>query len=160
MRSSDFDQLFVQHAAPLLRFLVYRIGGREEAEDVLSETFERALRSPGFDPRRHDGRAWLYTTALNLVRDRARRGAVEERVLAGVHGEQVLEDAAARVAIRQTVMEALAVLSAEEREAVALRFGADLTVPEMAVLLDQPLTTMEGRLYRALRKLRGALGER
>jgi RNA polymerase sigma-70 factor (ECF subfamily) len=58
------------------------------------------------------------------------------------------------------VLEALDALTAEEREAVALRFGGDLTVPEMAVALDVPLTTMEGRLYRALRKLRTELGER
>ena len=48
----------------------------------------------------------------------------------------------------------LGVLSAEEREAVALRFGADLTVPEIAELTGNSLTTMEGRVYRALRKLR------
>jgi RNA polymerase sigma-70 factor (ECF subfamily) len=55
---------------------------------------------------------------------------------------------------RDAVQRALAGLSAEEREAIALRFGADLTVPEMAKLLGQPLTTVEGRVYRALRKLR------
>jgi RNA polymerase sigma factor (sigma-70 family) len=52
----------------------------------------------------------------------------------------------------------MATLSAEEREAIALRFGAALTVPEMAKILGQPLTTVEGRVYRALRKLREALG--
>jgi RNA polymerase sigma-70 factor (ECF subfamily) len=46
----------------------------------------------------------------------------------------------------------------EEREAVALRFGADLTVPEIATVLGEPLTTVEGRVYRALRKLRETLG--
>ena len=50
-------------------------------------------------------------------------------------------------------------LSAEEREAIALRFGAELTVPEIAETLREPLTTVEGRVYRALRKLRGELAE-
>ena len=62
-----------------------------------------------------------------------------------------------RAADRVEVMHALEVLSPEEREAVALRFGAELTVPEMAKLLGEPLTTMEGRLYRALPKLRRVL---
>ncbi|MCW2990174.1 MAG: polymerase sigma factor, partial [Solirubrobacterales bacterium] len=39
-------------------------------------------------------------------------------------------------------------------EALALRFGADLTVPEIAKLLRLKLSTVEGRVYRALRKLR------
>ncbi len=48
-------------------------------------------------------------------------------------------------------------LSEEEREAIALRFGADLTVPEIAKLTGERLTTVEGRVYRALRKLREAM---
>ena len=53
----------------------------------------------------------------------------------------------------------LGALSAEEREAVALRFGGDLSVPEIAELTGNSLTTMEGRVYRALRKLRVELEE-
>jgi RNA polymerase sigma-70 factor (ECF subfamily) len=50
----------------------------------------------------------------------------------------------------------MAVLDAEEREAVALRFGADLTVPEIAKVLGVPLSTAESRVYRALRRMREA----
>jgi len=49
---------------------------------------------------------------------------------------------------------ALARLSEEEREAIALRFGGDLTVPEIAKVTGERLTTVEGRVYRALGKLR------
>ena len=51
----------------------------------------------------------------------------------------------------------MATLSEEEREAVALRYGGELTVPEIAELLGEKLTTVEGRVYRALRKLRAEL---
>ena len=61
------------------------------------------------------------------------------------------------IADRDLISRGLAALSDEEREAIALRFGADLTVPEIAKLTGEPLTTMEGRVYRALRKLREAL---
>ena len=60
---------------------------------------------------------------------------------------------------RDELARGLAALAPEEREAIALRFGADMTVPEIAELLREPLTTMEGRVYRALRKLRAALAE-
>src|ERR687884_602980 len=66
------------------------------------------------------------------------------------------EDLLAGAEHRDEVQRALAVLSAQEREAIALRFGAELTVPPMAELLGESLTTMEGRVYRALRKLREA----
>ena len=52
---------------------------------------------------------------------------------------------------------ALAQLAPEEREAISLRYGADLTVPEIAKLTGEKLTTVEGRVYRALRKLKDDL---
>jgi RNA polymerase sigma factor (sigma-70 family) len=164
MREKDLDRLFDEHAEPLLKFLIYRTGDRALAEDVVADTFERALRKRSmFDRRRGTEKAWLYTIATNLLRDGARRREVEERAYAAAAvPEAVLVGAdggIARFEARATVMEALEALSADEREAVALRFGADLSVPEMARVLDQPLTTVEGRVYRALRKLRAQLSE-
>jgi RNA polymerase sigma-70 factor (ECF subfamily) len=58
---------------------------------------------------------------------------------------------------RDELQRALAGLSEEEREAIALRYGADMTMPEIAKLVKEPLTTVEGRVYRALRRLREEL---
>ncbi len=161
MLDTAFDRLFAEHAEPLLSFLVMRTGDRALAEDLVADTFERALRRRGlFDRRRGTEKAWLYSIAVNLLRDGARRQAAERRVLAHVAaGPEHGEDFAFGVHMRGSVMEALEVLTPEERESVALRFGGDLTVPEMAATLKVPLTTMEGRLYRALRKLRAELDE-
>ncbi len=68
-----------------------------------------------------------------------------------------MADPFAGVEHRDELTRGLATLSGEEREAISLRFGAGLTVPEMATVLGEPLTTIEGRVYRALRKLREAL---
>ena len=61
------------------------------------------------------------------------------------------------VGARDEVVAAVATLTPEEREVISLRFGADLTAPQIAKVLDVPLTTVEGRLYRALRRLRERL---
>jgi RNA polymerase sigma factor (sigma-70 family) len=157
MRDADFERLYEREAQSLFGFLAYRTGDRALAEDLLADTFERALRARArFDRRRGSERTWLYAIALNLLRDHARRSAAEGRAVervagaAGPHAEPGLE----AVEHRDTVQRALRSLTDEEREAIALRFGGDLTVPEMARLLGQPLTTVEGRVYRALRKLR------
>lgn len=164
MREKDFDRLFDEHAEPLLKFLIYRTGDRGLAEDIVADTFERALRKRSlFDRRRGTEKAWLYTIATNLLRDGARRREVEERAYAATAVRAPVlvggDGGLGRFEARATVMEALETLSGEEREAVALRFGADLTVPEIAKVLDQPLTTVEGRVYRALRKLRAELAD-
>ena len=157
MRDEDFERLYAAEAQGLFGFLAYRTGDRALAEDLLADTFERALRSrKRYDRRRGPAKAWLYAIALNLLRDHARREAAAERALqrtgpaAGAVDPPAVEE-------RDAVQRALRVLSPEEREAIALRFGAELTVPEMAEALKEPLTTVEGRVYRALRKLRAEL---
>ena len=105
-------------------------------------------------------KTWLYTIALNRLRDHARRAKVEERALERVEAGGVPaqpDSPLDAIADREAVHRALATLSAEEREAVALRYGADLTVPEIAGVLGVSLTTAEGRVYRALRRLRDAM---
>jgi RNA polymerase sigma factor (sigma-70 family) len=159
MRDEEFERLYAAEAAGLFSFLAYRTGDRALAEDLLADAFERALRARWrFDRRRGSQKTWLYAIALNVLRDHARRASAEARALERAGAPEGGGDTGlAQVEHRDEVQRALAVLSAEEREAVALRFGAELTVPEIAKVLGEPLTTVEGRVYRALRKLRGEL---
>jgi RNA polymerase sigma-70 factor (ECF subfamily) len=156
-----FDRLYEEHAAALLAFLTYRTGNRPLAEDVLADTFERVLTARRrFDPRKASEKTWLYTIALNLLRDHARRQAIERRFAEQAVPAHVAGPAAPELEAvddRDAVGRAMEALSEDEREAVALRYGADLTVPEIAKLLGEKLTTVEGRVYRALRKLRDEL---
>src|SRR3954447_6134171 len=163
MRDADFEALYEREAQPLFGFLAYRTGDRALAEDLLADTFERALRARGrYDRRRGSERTWLYAIALNLLRDHARRAAAEGRAVeraghapAGVGAAGDPADVGRRaegrrargrrgvgaagdlddVERRDEVRRAMAGLAEEEREAIALRFGAELTVPEMAKLL-------------------------
>ena len=161
MRDDEFERLYAAEAQGLYGVLAYRTGDRSLAEDLLADTFERALRSRRrFDRRRGSAKTWLYAIALNVLRDQARRAAAEGRALERVGPAPAgAADVGDAVEHRDVVQRALATLSPEEREAIALRFGAELTVPEIAEALREPLTTVEGRVYRALRKLRGELGE-
>jgi RNA polymerase sigma factor (sigma-70 family) len=159
MRDEDFERLFEEHAGPLLGFLVYRVGDRALAEDVLATAFERALRARRrFDRRKASEKTWLYAIALNCLKDEARRRSAEARALEGAAVASAEPRAwTADIEDRELLGAALGELAPEEREAVALRFGADMTVPEIARLLGVSLTTAEGRVYRALRKLRERL---
>ena len=156
MRDDEFERLYSAHAEALLAFLAYRTGDRALAEDAVADTFERLLRTRvRFDPRKSSEKTWIYTIALNIVRDQARRAAAEtrarERVAAPVpashHPLDDIED-------RDELRSALAALSPEEREAVALRFGGELAIPEVARVLGTSRATAHGRVYRALQKMR------
>ena len=161
MRDDEFERLYAAEAQGLFAFLAYRTGDRALAEDLLADAFERALRARGrYDRRRGSEKTWLYAIALNALRDHVRRAAAEGRALERVGDVAVAgaDPAVESLGERDALQRALAKLAAEEREAIALRYGADLTVPEIARVLGEPLTTVEGRVYRALRKLREQLG--
>jgi len=150
-----FEQLYAAEASALFSFLAYRTGDRSLAEDLLADAFERALRGR-YNARKGSAKTWLYAIALNVLRDHLRRAAAESRAYERVE-DGAARDPFADVEVRDELMRGLTQLSAEEREAISLRFGAGLTVPEMATVRGEPLTTVEGRVYRALRKLREAL---
>jgi RNA polymerase sigma factor (sigma-70 family) len=160
MPDEALERLYAEHAQPLYAFLNYRTGDRVLAEDLLADTFERALRARRrFDRRKASEKTWLYAIALNRLRDHVRRRGSETRaiervaVAVGAGSGGGIEE----IADRDLLARGLSTLSEDEREAIALRFGGDLTVPEIARLTKEPLTTVEGRVYRALRKLREAL---
>jgi RNA polymerase sigma factor (sigma-70 family) len=155
----DFERCYAEHAQPLLRFLIFRTGDRALAEDVVADTFERVLRSRGrFDPRKSSEKTWIYSIAVNLLRDHARHEAVATRVgQLSPAGAAESADLAGAAEDRDLIRRGLATLSVEEREAIALRYGADLTLPEVAKVTKERLSTIEGRVYRALRKLRDTL---
>jgi RNA polymerase sigma factor (sigma-70 family) len=157
MRDQDFERLFAEHAEPLFGFLVYRTGDRALAEDLLADTFERALKARRrFDRRKGSEKSWLYAIALNALRDHARRAAVEERALERIAADGGPDTGLGDAELRDQVQRLILALGPEEREAIALRYGADMTVPEIAKLLGVPLSTAETRVYRALRKMRDA----
>jgi RNA polymerase sigma-70 factor (ECF subfamily) len=161
MRRADFDRVYAEHAQAVFAFLAYRTGDRSLAQDLVADTFEAAFRARRrFDRTRGSERTWLMTIALNRLRDHARRQAAQarayERVAAGATAAD--DDGLDAVADRDLVARAMAALSDEERECLALRFGADLTLKEIATALGEPESTVEGRVYRGLRKLRAELG--
>lgn len=157
MRDEDFSRLFDEHAEALFAYVAYRSGDRSMAEDVVGTAFERAYKARRrFNRRRGSERAWLYAIARNLMLDEIRRRDAERRAVERT-GEPHAVGGIEAIEAHRDVQTALTVLSEEEREAIALRFGADLTVPEIAKMTKLPLTTVEGRVYRALGKMRSHL---
>lgn len=75
-------ELFERHRLALYRYLSGLLHSREEAREILQETYSRLLRQPSFDHVRQNARAYLFQTATNLARDFFR-----QRALKGPHAE-------------------------------------------------------------------------
>lgn len=156
----SFARLYEEHVWRVYGFLAYRLSDRQTVEDLTQATFERALRSwARFDPRRGSERTWLLSIAGNLLVDYHRRyrsvlvEAIDELSLPSVAGPEE------RALGSPELIDALAELGPTEREVVALRFGGDLTGPEIAQLLGLSVANVQQLSSRALRKLRARLEE-
>ena len=149
--------------APLVRrvyaFAAYRLGDGADAEDVTSETFERALRyRDSYDPKKGQPAAWLIGIARRCVDDRLRARAIEV-----VSGDEEVLDAGEALGfaeaseLRLDLGAAVAQLGPHDRELIAIRYGADLKAKDIAALLGERTNTVEVALHRALERLRGIL---
>lgn len=151
----DFTRAYDQHVWRVYGFLAYRLRDREAAEDLTQATFERALRAwARFDPRRASESTWLIAIARNLLIDHHRRDRsslfepINERLAPTVPGPDE------RITTSPELLEALGQLTDRDREVIALRFGGDLTGPEIASLMDLSLANVQQILSRSLRRLR------
>lgn len=144
---------------PLIRrvyaYAAYRLGEGADAEDATSETFERALRyRDSYDSRKGDPGAWLVGIARRCV-DQVLAGRVPlaepPEADAGIDLE---EEALTRLELAA----ALAGLSENDRELIALRYGADLSARQIAELTESRTNTVEVALHRALERLRRQAG--
>lgn len=149
----DFTALYVGHYEQLLRLAVLLVGDVPAAEDVVQEAFIRVHRSLGGGAVRSP-LAYLRQTVINLARSEVRRRLVRLR-----HAPRPMPDAAsaeegAYAAIsRQEVIRALRRIPARQREAVVLRYWADLPEAEIAELMGVSTGAVKGYISRAMSRL-------
>jgi len=157
---------------------VYRVarrlvGSREEAEDLVQETYARAFRSwRSFTPGTNM-RAWLLRILTNLNVDRGRRiqrtpqtQPLEEsdyylaNKVASAAGEEALEQEQVVERMSQdSIVKALSEIQPQFRDVVVLVDIGDFTYADAAQILDVPIGTVMSRLHRGRRALKQKLAE-
>jgi RNA polymerase sigma-70 factor (ECF subfamily) len=160
MGSLDFEQTYDEQLARVYGFFAQRLSCREDAEDLTQQTFERALRAwDRFDPRRASVGTWLLCIARNLLIDHYRARAPEAPPLDELDPSLLPEvnGAPARLGIDPHLADALASLVPRDRQIVALRYGGDLSGPEIAEATGLTLANVQQILSRSLRRLRLAM---
>ena len=146
--------LVERYAVRIHAFLTRVTGDRDDADDLLQDTWMRVARGArGFDAPRLV-RPWLYGIAVNLARDLHRRRAV--RLRAVQHGNVGARESAPifRPVERIDMRERLTRLPERLREVLLMRYFDGLDEAEMAEALGIPRGTVKSRLHGALRELR------
>jgi RNA polymerase sigma-70 factor (ECF subfamily) len=162
----DFRQL-VELYSPRLYRVAYRMTRQaQDAEDLVQETFLRAYRAwPAFDGRANPA-TWLYRICVNAGLDWLRRQRSRPHTAAQEEPPELVSAAPdpERLALsreaRRRIDAALQELSPKERAAFALRHGENWSIAEIAAALGLREAATKNTIFRGVRKLRRALGEK
>ena len=139
----------------LLRYFYMKLRDRALAEDLTQETFIKFFESKDYHSIGKE-MAYLYTIARNLCIDSFRKQKDEliEDLPAKIQEMPESRDKVEDIVDRISIEQALDSLTADEREAVVLRFSGELSVEDIAKSMDISRFAVRRRVLSALEKLR------
>ena len=160
--AAAFRAIFERYAPLLLRSMLRELHMREEASDLVQQTFLQLHRARAdFDPSQKL-KPWVFTIAMNLKREYFRRK--KRRPERSLELEPALEPAvgalgAARVEARHTLARVMRDLPADQREVIELHWFDGLEFPEVAQVVGASVSAVKVRAHRGYVRLRQALGD-
>ena len=139
----------------LLRYCYMKLRDRALAEDLTQETFIKFFESKDYHSIGKE-MAYLYTIARNLCIDYFRKQKEEliEDLPAKIQEMPESRDKVEDIVDRISIEQALDSLTADEREAVVLRFSGELSVEDIAKTMGISRFAVRRRISSALEKLR------
>jgi RNA polymerase sigma-70 factor (ECF subfamily) len=164
--SDDFTQQALQHLDALYNFAVYLTRNPPEADDLVQETYLRALRfSHRFEPGTHL-RAWLFqilrNTFLTFYRLREREAAIADD---GVPDWDVPmfhdapEDSSSAMEAHTDLERAMSRLPQDFRTVLLLAEVEGMPLEDVARVMGCPVGTVKSRIFRAKERLRALLSD-
>jgi len=136
-----FDDLYVRYRDQVYTLCLNLCGEREQAEDLLQETFVRAWRGLSGFRGRSQFSTWLHRISVNVCRDAARRRrSLQPEVRAGAERDDEIVD---------RVRSALGRLRTPHRVVLVLRYTLSLSYQEIAETLNWSLPKVKVTLHRA-----------
>jgi RNA polymerase sigma-70 factor (ECF subfamily) len=167
--SAAFGLIYDRYVDTVFRFVYFRVGNRQLAEDLTSDTFLRALKRIGsFTWQGRDLGAWLVTIARNLVADHFKSGRYRLEVTTGDVLDADREDRGPEGSPEAAVVDhitnvalltAVKQLNPEQQECIVLRFLQGFSVAETAQTMGKNEGAIKALQYRAVRALARLLPE-
>ena len=160
-----FGMLYDHYNASVYRFVFYRVGSVALAEDLMSETFFRALRSmSSFKWQGKDFGAWLMTIARNLTADHYKAGRTRLELATedmGAHDSATEgpENVVLSSLTNEALLAALGELPSEQQECLIMRFLQGLSIAETAKVLGRSDGAVKQLQLRGVRNLAKLLPE-
>ena len=152
-----FGALYERYVDQIYAYVFHRLGDRTLAEDIVAETFHRALENmQNFEWRGVAFSAWLYRIASNAIAARFRREPAmggEEELETVLEPEPGPELALTRLEMKADLLAAVRALPDDQQQVILLRFGQELRNKEIARIMERSEGAVKALLHRALTAL-------
>ena len=158
--TSKLTDLYQQHYKQLLRIAALLVDERAAAEDVVQDAYLRVFRSRKRLQDPDKALAFLRTAVVNGARSALRKRSVFRRYRPQLATEDHVPDDTGRGMDRMVLAQALASLPRRQREAVVLRYYADLSEQRAAEVMGCSPGTVKAYCSRGVSRLSALLGER
>lgn len=155
-----FGKLYDTFLDAVYRFVFFRVGSREEAEDITEQTFVNIFEHIGeYKERGLPFEAWIFRIARNKVIDhyRSHKPQVALEDITDAPGDENVEHTVEITLTKEYVMDCVRRLPASYQEIIILKYIEEKTNEEISELLDKPLPHVRVLQSRALQKLRGLI---
>ena len=162
-KPEDFEQLLHRFEIPLLQYARRITGDREQARDVVQETFIKFQRNGAL--RREDEPAtWLFTVcrnaALNVCRKERRMMHLDEQLIEARESEQPMPfNQLEQKEAAGFLLRIVATLPPRQQEIIQLKFQNDLSYQQIAKIMQTTANNVGVLLHTALKTLRQRYGE-
>lgn len=161
--SQAIGAVYDQYFSEVYRYVLYRVGDSTLAEDISSDVFMRLLEAAqSGQPPKTSLRGWLIGTASHIVMDHFRKKyrRPEEEISESMPdlGENVASEVDQREQNR-IVNSAYALLTPEQQNVLALRFGQGYSLDETAAFMNKNVNAVKALQFRALAALQREVGE-
>lgn len=147
-----FLKLFQQYEMDIYRMAYIYTKHREDALDVVQEVAYQSFKKIDTLKQPEYFKTWLIKITINCALNVVRKN--KQIIPLKFDYEAILGSKEEDVSLSMSIHELMDVLQEDEKSVVLLKYYNDLTLKEIAELLDIPLGTAKSILYRALNKLR------
>lgn len=154
----EFQTLYQENLGLIYRYVYSKVGNREEAEDLTSQIFIKAVRGVDQERGMQSIQKWLFQVARTTIADywrayyRISTNSLEELLEAGWEGPADEEPAAASNQPAERVKRILQALPEHYREVLTCRFLLNLSIKETALSMGLTEANVKVLQFRALKR--------
>lgn len=165
--SRAFSEVYDRWSKPMLNYFYKMLWqDREKAEDFMQEIFTKIIHKPHLYNPEKSFKTWIYSVANNMCKNEYRRAEIRKGTSNSLHENSHIKDPKRspdkehdKNVFNDRLKEELDQLSDNHRKTFILRFKHDLSIKEIAEILETSEGTVKSRIFYTIKKLSEQLKE-